>query len=398
MITVDNLLLEIVNSTNPTIEELIVSKDSRVLRSLASSVTNHLFITENQSRLLLKILRENHKKIEKIAENLNQVIESPVWSRSFRQIEQVRKLYISNNDEGELALIVEFTFSSEIRRILQNLSKNCENLVTTNNGKNYTALLSEQNIVALVEALTPLNFVIDETIKNHYSTIKSWSENAVRDQFLLTNITHLNFQKHITEDLGIHTSIDDNIIADRSMRYQYFTEIAKKHGDTLTEVIANRSKPRVYVDKNQHALSDIMSSLKDLKRLPLLIIFDTLVSNKYYANLEILSEALEKNGITDRVGIYFRLANDETGKKFNQLIANKQYNYNLDTDTQVACVMSGKLPKFFLNNAWRPMSVIALDSRMGLRHGKTAVYSNCCDLIVEWSDEPPLADELRFKK
>ena len=38
------------------------------------------------------------------------------------------------------------------------------------------------------------------------------------------------------------------------------------------------------------------------------------------------------------------------------------------------------------------MSVIMLNTRMGLRHGKTAVYSNYCDLIVEWSDEPALAD------
>jgi hypothetical protein len=49
--------------------------------------------------------------------------------------------------------------------------------------------------------------------------------------------------------------------------------------------------------------------------------------------------------------------------------------------------MSGKLPKFFLKNPWQPMSVIALDTKMGLRHGKTSVYSNCCDLIVEWADK-----------
>jgi hypothetical protein len=64
MITVDNLLLQIVNFTSPTIEEQIQSKDSRVLRSLATSVIGHAFITENQSNLLLKILRENQKKLK----------------------------------------------------------------------------------------------------------------------------------------------------------------------------------------------------------------------------------------------------------------------------------------------------------------------------------------------
>jgi len=105
-----------------------------------------------------------------------------------------------------------------------------------------------------------------------------------------------------------------------------------------------------------------------------------------------LSTALEHNGIFDKIGVYFRLPNDTAGKKFNQLIKEKQYNYNLTSDTQVAVVMSGKLPKFFLKTAWTPMSVVALDTKMGLRHGKTSVYANCCDLIIEWAEKETMFD------
>jgi hypothetical protein len=396
MITVDKLLLEIVNSTRPTVEELVPSKDSRVLRSLASSIISHFFITENQSRLLLKILKENQKKLGEISENLNQVIGAPLWSRQFRQIEQVRKIFIDTNEDNESTLVIEFTFNSEIRKVLQDLSKKCENFMAHLNGKKYTADLTEQNIVHIIDALAPFDMDIDETIKTHYMTIKSWSEPTVRDQFLLTNIINVNFQKHITEDLGIQTAIDNNIITDRSVRYQYFTEIAKNHGDTLTEVLANRNKTKIWVDKNQHSLSHVIASLLELKRLPLLIVFDTLVNDKYNDNLKILAEALDDNGIYDQVGVYFRLSNDESGKRFNSLIADRQYNYRLESDTRVCAVQSGKIPKFFLTNPWKPMSVIALDSRMGLRHGKTAVYSNCCDLIIEWAEQPNLMDQTRI--
>ena len=122
----------------------------------------------------------------------------------------------------------------------------------------------------------------------------------------------------------------------------------------------------------------------------MLVVFDTFIDSKYLENLEMLNDALEKNGIFDGIGVYFRLPNDEVGKQFNQLIKDKSYNTNLGKDTKVAVVMSGKLPKFFLKNTWQPMSVIALDTKMGLRHGKTAVYSNCCDCIVEWSDKEVL--------
>jgi hypothetical protein len=129
-----------------------------------------------------------------------------------------------------------------------------------------------------------------------------------------------------------------------------------------------------------------------------LVVFDTIVNNKYLDNLKILSKALEENNIADGVGIYFRLPNDDIGKMFNGLISEKEYNHRLDEKLKVAAVMSGKIPKFFLTNPWRPMSVIALDTKMGLRHGKTSVYTNCCDLVIEWADEPVMIDQRTILK
>jgi hypothetical protein len=236
----------------------------------------------------------------------------------------------------------------------------------------------------------PLGFDIDPTIKNHYDTIKSWSFSEISDQFLIPNMPGNNFQKHISADLGIETAIDQNIIVDRGMRYQYSLENPRKIGENLTEIIANRTKTKIWISKEEHNLTSVIESLTELKRSPLLVVFDTFVNNKYLENLEILSDALEKNGIFDGVGVYFRLPNDEIGTRFNQLIKEKSYNANLDSTTKVAVVMSGKLPKFFLKSVWQPMSVIALDTKMGLRHGKTSVYSNCCDLVVEWAEKEVL--------
>jgi len=393
MTTIDALLLKIVNFPETTIEEQIASRDSRVLRSLASSINTHLFITENQSQLLVKILRENSEKIPVFSEEIKTALTTPSWSKAFRRIEQVKKLYIDRDAEQEFAIFIEFTFSSNIRKILQGISEKIESLTTTQTHKRWQAALTESNIVHLYEALAPLEFEIDDTITGHYEIIKSWSKNEVDNQFLITNIIHPNFQKSITADLGIETTIDQNIINDRSMRYQYRVENPKNPGENLVEYMATRSKTKVWVDKKEHGLDEVIAGLIQLKRLPLLVVFDTVITNKYFENLEILSDALEKNNIFNRIGVYFRLANDESGKTFNQFIAEKNYNYNLTTDTQVACVSSGKLPKFFLKAAWRPMSVITLDTRMGLRHGKTAVYSNCCDLVIEYAEQPSIMEQ-----
>jgi hypothetical protein len=396
MITVDNLLLQIVNFTSPTIEEQIQSKDSRVLRSLATSVIGHAFITENQSNLLLKILRENQKKLKFFSDTISEVLQAPHWSRNFRQVEQVRKLYVSKNEDNEPDIQIEFTYNSEIRKILQNLTKKVENLIQVTPGRMFTAELTEQNIVTLVEALEPLEFEIVDSVKNHYTTIKSWSKHDFEGQFFLTSITNQNFHKAITSDLGIETPLDKNIINDRSVRYQYLTTNIKNPGENLLEYLANRPNTKIWVDKDQHSLSEIIASLIYLKRTPTLIVFDNASETKSLENLESISVALKEVGILEKVGIYFRLPNTDIGRKFNQLIAVNSYNHKLDSDTVVAGVQGGKIPKFFLTNTWRPMSVIAIDTRMGLRHGKTSVYTSCCDLIIEHSDQTSILEDRKL--
>jgi hypothetical protein len=396
MTTVDKLLLKIVNHNSPTIEEILAKRDSRVLRSLATSISSNMFITENQSKLLLKILDENCEKFEIFKDEISETIKAPMWSQRFRFIEQVRKFYIGKDLEHEPCLILEFTFSSQIRKILQNLAKNLENLTQRNPGKSYEAELTEHNIVVLFEALNKLNFDIDETIKTHYETIKSWSKTDFSNQFLITSMTNQNFLKHITADLGVETSVESLIINDRSKRYQYFLkndENAKNDEKSLISTIANRPHTRVWIDKNTHSLIKILDTLVELKRLPLLIVFDSRDEQKNQKNLNLLSDALEICGLDHDVGIYFRLPNTDSGVKFNQLIGEKKYNAPLDNKTQIVGVQSGKIPKFFLSNTWRPMSVIVLDNVMGMRHGKTAIYANCCDLILEYSDTAPIVEK-----
>ena len=166
MITVDHLLLKIVNFTGPTIEEIMPSRDSRVLRSLATAVGTHYFITESQSKLLLKILKEHKEKIVENCEDLVHVLELPTWSKNFRKVEQVKKFFIGKNSSDDLTLFVEFTFSANFRKIIQNNAKHIEALVMVAPGKSYQADLTEKNVITLCDLLLPLEFEVDELIKS----------------------------------------------------------------------------------------------------------------------------------------------------------------------------------------------------------------------------------------
>jgi hypothetical protein len=390
MTYIDKILLNIVAQKSYELGSRVSPREANVLKSLATSVTGTYFITENQSKLLTKILKENHHHFGDMSPEIAQALADPTWSKPFRMIEQVKKLYIDYREESSPMLAIEFTFSANIRKILTQANREIEDLVQNQNGKLYNAALTEGNILTLVEVLQPLGFEIDDIIIKHYDIIKSWDEAAIRNQFLLTNMSNQNFLKHITADLGVTTPIDQNIIHDRSMRYRYLPGEALEQDGTLTRQLATRGKAKVWVDKTKHGLSDIVASLCELKRLPLMVVFDNYDASKANAVMNELADAFDQHDINN-VGIYFRLQNDDNGIKFNELIANRQYNQYLGTDTQVVGVQSGKIPKFLLTSGWKPMSVLSIDSQ--LRNSKTAVYSSCCDLIITYTESPPIFEK-----
>lgn len=383
---VDKLLIKLLTENTSELGTL-EKRDIKVLKSLAKIISMPNFITENQGRLLIKILRDNCNKFSSVQTEISTALEVPTWSKAFRVIDKTKVLFVSAE---EPQLVIEFAFSSAIRKAVNGMSKKINGFFQQANGKQYRADLTEKNVVTLVDELQPLGFDIDEKITNFYKIIKSWDEADIRSQFLLTNITHANFQKHITADLGIDTPIDINVINDRSTRYQYFVEKTEKIPENLTEKIANRTSSKVWIDKKETSLDEVISSLLKLQRLPVLVVFDGNDHKKCAEELEILGESLRNNRIYDQVGIYFRLPNTEQGTLFNKSIADNSYNYNLDNTTRVVGVQNGKIPKFFLKSDWKPMSVIAIGS--SLKQTKTAVYASSCDLIISYTDTQPIIE------
>ncbi len=387
MLTIDHFFLNFITTTSPDPEEMVSARDFKVLKSLGSSLKSGNFLTANQSELLVKILTEHKVKISNHYKNLEEILNLGLWSKPFRVVEVVRKLYLSDNPEKEIKIIIEFSFSSNLRKVIQEISKNLTNFDTIVNGKMYLVDLDEKNIVCLVETLKNYKFSIDEKIIDYYNTIKSWKKEEILSQYDISSIDNQNFQTAITQDLGLETPLTQAIINDRRIRYQYFCKPIE-NPKNLTEILAMREKPNFWLAKNIYTLSDIISSLKDLNRFPLLVIFDGQNETQCLEDLQNLGENLEKNGIFNGIGIYFRFDNNEAGSKFNQHIAEKKYNVPVDKSTKVVGVQNGKIPKFLLKSDWKPLSVLALNNI--LRNNKTNTYAQVSDLIISYTDKEPL--------
>jgi hypothetical protein len=391
MTTIDKLLLKITSHTTPTIEEYMPAKDSRVMRSLSSAVNTPGFITENQSRLLLKLLYQYKHKFLIVENNIEQLLTTPSWSKTFKVVEVVKKVYIKTPKDQNSSIFIEFSHNPTIRKILQNLGKSIEGGVITHSTKLISVDLTEKNIVSVVELLTPQKFDFDQKIHDFYEIIKKWDFNEECKKFFFGENLLDIVRDSLVSDVGLENINNTSIIYDRKTRYHFLTKKTEKNEENLEDLIIHRTQQKILIDSKKYTLSDVIKNLKKISRLPLLLIFDTWTESTCNANLKNLQKSLEENEIFEDVGIYFRLQNTTDGKLFNQFIQDQQYNKPLGQQTQVAGIQVGKLPKFFLKDCnWSPKSVIVLGTN--LRHSKTAVYSNRCDLIISYADKPSIFD------
>ena len=400
MKTIDSLLhfvfLEAMTTPLP-----FSSRDSRTLQSLHNAMQTDTYITEKQGNLLLQLLSNQLYTPFMLLANADYAdyLNMPLWKKEFRILPDIKKIYhipagsdrininmLKENYTGVIA--IDFTFSSTIRNELKPL---VDILWQVKSGSLYYADFNEANLVTIIEKLAPYNFEVELALHEYYNTIKLWDKSDIVDLYKLDTMPYPRFKDCINLDLGDITILPSAIINDRRLRYQYTTKIDDFQTEyELTKHIANREKTKIWIDSNTYSINDVIKSLIELNRLPLLVVFDQSTDVTTITQFTELSDALTANGVTDNIGFHFRLDNTLDGKIFNDEIGKRQYNNVLNASTQVAAVLGGKLPKFFLKEKWQPLSVLCIKNT--LRHSKTAVYANRCDLVISYVPVEPIIE------
>jgi hypothetical protein len=382
MKTVDTLLIELFQQGIDKLDSRIPNKDKRILISLARQLNSGNFLTENQAKLLVKILKESSQYItteQQLAINL------PTWSQSFRVIDQVRKIFMSKDVDGRI--LVEFTYNKRLRQQISDLNKSIEGQTLSLNSKQYSIPLTEKNLHLVVNTFKHQGFEIDHNLMEFYGEISEILK-TTNTQFNVFSLLDKKLETAIVNEVG--SISEDNLILlnDRRQKFQY--SIFQKNPEiSLKNSLATRPSTRVWIDSTQTSLNDVVSSLRDLDRLPLLVIFNGHESKECQQILKKLEISLKNCGIDTGVGIYFRFDNiSEHNKNFNNTVSELGYNAQLSDNTLVAGIANNKLPKFLLKSKWYPKSVISFSNNF--KSNKTSVYCDAVDLIVYYNDKRPL--------
>lgn len=386
MITVDKLIEELKTHNFDTFKDSVPLRDIKILKNIASLMLTTSYITENQGKLLVKILKENQQFLSSINSSIETVINFPTWNKAFRVQEKIRKVSIEKTKNSNFDIKIRYSFDKELKKAIGVLNKKIgyEGIHSDNNSQEYSLL--EKNILIIYEVLSPLKFEFSEEFLDLYEKIASIDKNKILCDFDFEKLFHNKISKY--DD----SLINENplIILDRRIQYQYrfsqnFNENIK---NDLAYKIASREESKIFISQQKYLINDIFKALTDLKRDKILLIFDEYTISECLKTLKILEQIL----IDKKVGIYFRFDNKNEGLEFNQLISKNHYNQQLNQDTDIVGISNGKIPKFMLKNSWYPNAVITFTN--SLRNNRSDVYCNDCDLIVYYTPVKPLITKI----
>jgi len=380
MITIDDLLLELTRSGLEKLGTNFPSRDKKILISLTKQISSGHFLTENQSKLLLKILNENKESVSTVSQEFISSIEYPTWSKPFRVIEQVRKIFL--NKENDPKIVIEFTYNKRLKQTISDLSKQIQGQILSVSSKQYLVPLTEKNIHTVVKTFKNQGFAIDQNVMKFYSEIDEILQNNHQpfDIFKMTNDKIINAVKG---DVGEISHSNLTLLNDRRFKFQY--TISEKNSEvSLVNSIANRESHKVWIDSSNTDLKSVVDALTQLNRFPLLFVFNSHEAKECTKNLKLLSTIFK-----DNVGVYFRFDNTtDYNKEFNSTVSSLNFNKNLNQETLVSVISNNKLPKFMLKSSWYPASVISFSTNF--KNNKTSIYCDSTDLIIYYTNKQPL--------
>lgn len=385
MKTIDNLLADIVRLGVGKLDNSVPLRDKKILVSLDKQINFGNFLTKNQGDLLIKIIKENENSFKKFLGDALEHIDTPLWSRPFRVINPVRKIY--RKKDSLFYFVVEFTWNKRLQQVMIDLNKEIQGATVSASNKIFTIPLTEKNLLQVVNKLLPLKFEISEEIEKFYYEIKEIVDTKTSPQELDLHSNVLIHKKY-RSDVGEENLKSELLNLDRQIRYQY-QFLPKNLPNSLIEKIAARRQSKIWIKENSYTLSEIIKSIDQLIRFPLLVIVNGHDSIDALDNVKKLKIALEQNQIHIRPSVYFRFDNTgENNIKFNTYINENQLNNRLSEDTKIVVLANNKLPKFILQSSWYPKSVISFTNNF--RTNKTSVWCDAVDLQIYYNDKQPI--------
>lgn len=383
----------------------IADKDHRILTSIAHSTFKGKALSDRQYDVLKKILLNGYKQdfIEKDVDILSSVNNLRLPLRKIDRSEYIAIEDYADNlngagwrfhqDAGK-CLVVRFPFNMKYSKLIGEIKKFILYPSEHYKSDNYKHILpfNEKILYKTVSLFKNLIKNIDADVMKIYNEIENF--NLKKEEYVpgiynfeIKNITptiaqplldklgkptlenlYLYYDKR--EQIGLNHVEESHLVASKS----FLTPLSKK--------ILERRNSLIQINKKDESLVNVVNSLMELQRFPLLVILD----DKNPLDQLVNFHNITKNLFADHeISVLFRKENKNEGAKFNEYVKSQKINNKLDFSTKIVYINNKKIPKDIMKEIWEPECVLSLGS---IRHfAKIDKLIHQYDLTIHYDHE-----------
>ena len=374
--------------------------DYNLITSLARQTFKGTAYTDRQHELAKqKVIsyrlqfENNGYDIDIAIENIRLPLRSIDRSRWVKIVDYPGNLVYESSNKGPW-IAVRFIFQKKLISQIDMLKKVVQEEHYDNQEKIHYFAFSEKNLYEILKVFNEnSNFEISQELKEYYEKLDHMNNNK---KDFLPGIYNLKLKNLHDKNLSYALSTigkpnADNLLQyyDQRARYglEHFDDEDLKNSikllTPLSKRIIQRTKYHVLVNPNEFTIDNLVESVLELYRFPLLIVL-----NEKTCYDELVEYTNAFNGIipNESCSVMFRLENNSDGVEFNQYIQKHNLNNLVDNNTKIVYISNNKLPKPLVKNDWRPSAAISNHSAYGGRASKVDTFVNGLDLVLYYED------------
>lgn len=227
----------------------LTGQDQSATYNFFSLISTGSLLTQSQAALVVKILKKHTVMAKKYNFDYSNQIENPIWKNEFRILDLTKKIFVEEDEAGELLIFLKFPFSMKetFDREFSTEKDHFRHSKWNQEKKLREMKFSEINVVALYEFLQKHHFEIDDSFLEAVESVEDIWANQ--------------------EDFLPHSMIFENqLVLINSNEYadEYFEK--QSNGNIYHDMLLAKSMqfPLKLVSKSQEIVEKIASSYNNI--------------------------------------------------------------------------------------------------------------------------------------
>lgn len=357
----------------------LAKSDAGILISMAKQVSNGVALTDRQYALVKKKLLEYEDQFDDNGIDVTKVINNLMYE--LREIDRSHWIKVLRWKDDDI-LGIRFPFNKKVINHVESLRKlnKIHDLAYKDNTHYfpYTA----QNIFALVNIAKRFEskFQIQSDVLNQYNLLLDYENNKHEYVPGVYNNCVKNIPDQAISDLAETLGQPNNetlhLYYDRRYLYgfdHFDSEVSTCIANLphLSQHIVNRKSSTISIPNTKFSFHELVSSLYDLKRFPLLIVVEEKTAHDSIVSTY---NAFRHTIDNQDISVLFRKDGNDP---FNDYVKENNLNNLVASNTKIVYINNTKLPKPLLQAKWLPSCVLNFG-------GKSLSFNNVTQFIQQF--------------